>query len=193
MGRSWSSPVIPPCAVQGLQRDFIGELQWAAILVFPFLPAPSLWLGCPNSRSSSSRPQLGRYGERVSSYHLSAGLSIYFLPHCLPFGRTDHRAPPDSVQSYPVATATGQPSSKVFLKLLQMSIAWQGKQSMPQWGPWVNNTAMFSRIILVCGSIAVKSHSCNYSGVGKKKILGRLKSHLQSACFLSMFFGLPVL
>lgn len=43
---------------------------------------------------------------------------------------------------------------------------------------------MFSRIILVCGSIAVKSHSCNYSGVGKKKNTWAVEISL-AKCLLS--------
>lgn len=52
--------------------------------------------------------------------------------------------------------------------------------------PQVNNTAMSSRIVLVCGSTTVKS--ILGSGVFLVyKICGWLKSHSQSACFLSVF------
>lgn len=66
-------------------------------------------------------------------------VSIYFPPHCLPFGRADTWAPCVGVLSYPVTAAAGSPQSmwvyskfKALFKLVQMGIVWEGNQRMLQ-------------------------------------------------------------
>lgn len=67
----------------------------------PPLPPP-LWLGCSKSYSGSSRPQVMGLGSKWVHNTLQL-VSIYFPPHCLPFGRADNQAPCVGVLPDPVA------------------------------------------------------------------------------------------
>lgn len=159
---------------------------------FPLLPCTLTVAGLPQkSLQQQQAPDYG-FGERVSSQHTLQLVSIYFPRHWLPFGRADSQAPRVGLLSYPLAAHNQcgcTLGSKVFLNCCRS--IWHGKGSKiccRETSPGEQWQQMSSIIVLVCGSTTVKSHFWVWFFFLVHKICGWLKSHSQSACFLSMFF-----